>query len=559
MKTRISLITLALLVVLYLLGADWLIKQLAQAKLSESAGAQVDIAKVEHKLFPLQINFYDVQVTDNALPSRNKAQVKHVFADLEFLPLLKQQVVLRNLKVEDLALHTPRAQPGEVTRAPDPNSPLALLTQQELPSVDELLANSPLQTTQAIELAESDISTYKESLQSAYTNLVDEQRIERLKQDLNAFKQRDFSDPAALAENKQAFDALRNKLQAERDEVKQFLALAQAAKNSLQKHRQSLKQASNADYQLLKATLSGEQGAIEQITRSLFGDKAELYSSLILDLIAQLKQPVSANEGTAAPLVWIKEADISLRYQNKSLLSQWQNITNQHDVLGVATQYAMQTQASDLWQRFAVNGKFEIIDQLVSAANEWDIRGLSLIAVELLPEDAQHTLSAIIESGMLDALGSLVIKDNKLQGNARFDFSKLDINASGQSKLSQEVAAILQGISELDLRTDFGGTVNAPDIRLSSGLDRIIASALLNRFSSAQEGPLAELRQKLDAKIATSLKLQEDQISAVNALLDGAQGKDQVLENLLKQQVQSQIDKQKSKLLQKLSDKLFKG
>ncbi|MBF7071854.1 TIGR03545 family protein [Glaciecola sp. MH2013] len=555
----------ALLFVLYFLFANVLLKSLAQSALGNASGAEVNIDTVDHSLFPFGLTLNRIQATDNAQPSRNKVEITQVKADVDLLPLLNSKLIVEELIVQDLAFNTTRENPGEVYVQPDQQaSPFAFPTLEDLPSVDEVLASSPLQTTAAVAQAKEVVDKYQKPLKEQYDSLPTKEQLQAYKDRLKALKETDYKNPAKLAGAKKEFDSIKEAMKADRDKISAFMTLAKEAKAASADSIAALKAAPQEDYALLQGLVAGDEGAIGQVTQHLFGDKAKIYTQGILaaiDMLANAEaspdEPVEQQADDGLPKVWIKKAAVNVKWQDESIESVWENITNQHDLIGKATEFVVNSSKANNWENIDFSGNFSIAQGKVNAVQNWDIQGLVLEAVELVPEESKQKLNALLESGLLASKGGLNIQDGKLSGSSLFDLSALSLKANGQNDLTSTMAEIISGLSELNLMTDFAGSLNSPKVSVSSDLDKKMLASLTQGLSGANSGKLAELKSKLNDKIATQLGDSNAQLESVDALLSAAQGDTDSLNELLKSQMTNALEDKKDELLNKLGGKLF--
>ena len=102
------------------------------------------------------------------------------------------------------------------------------------------------------------------------------------------------------------------------------------------------------------------------------------------------------------------------------------------------------------------------------------------------------------------------------------------------------------------------GSLTNPSIRVRSDLDKKMLQALTSGLTGNTSGKLAELKSKLNAKVAQQLGKTGEQLESIDPLLAAAQGNSDSLNELLKAKMTNEIDKNKDKLLNKLGDKLFR-
>ena len=99
------------------------------------------------------------------------------------------------------------------------------------------------------------------------------------------------------------------------------------------------------------------------------------------------------------------------------------------------------------------------------------------------------------------------------------------------------------------------GTLNDPGFSIKSDLDNKLAQAALTELTASQQDKLDEAMNKLNSKISALQSDTQTELVSVESMLKAAQGDSSELEGLLKTQLNSVIDKQKDKLLDKLKSK----
>ncbi|MFQ3249251.1 MAG: hypothetical protein ACI9O6_001055 [Glaciecola sp.] len=556
---------IATIIILYFLFADTLLKSLAQDALGDASGAEVNIEEVSHTLFPFGLSLTHLQATDSANPIRNKVEVAKVSADVDLMPLLNKKLIVNELLIQDLEFDTKRSAAGEVYVQPDAQaSSFAFPTLEDLPSVDELLEKSPLKTTAAVAQAQEVVTKYKQPIQEKYAALPSKEKLTEYKNRLAALKDKDYKNPIELAAAKKEFDEIKDSISKDKANISEFVDLAKEAKAASANSVAALKSAPQEDYALLKGLVAGDEGAIGQVTQHLFGEKAKMYTKGLLVAMDKLsgnseavknEEEVVADDGL--PNVWIKKAAVNIKWQDEQIETAWQNITDQHALVGNPTTFLVNSSKANNWNNIDLKGSFEIIQGKVNSNQDWDIKGLVLNAVELVPEESKQKLNALLESGLLASKGGLKVVDGKVSGSSVFDLSALNLKASGKNDLTSAMAEVISGLTELKLNTDFSGSLTSPSIKVKSDLDKKMLQALSSGLTGNSSGKLSELKSKLNAKAAEQLGQSSQELKAVETLLAAAQGDTDSINELLKSQMSNALDKNKDKLLDKLGDKLF--
>ena len=556
--------SIAVVVILYLLFANTLFKSLAQNALGDASGAEVNLESVDHSFFPFGLTLSRLQATDNVNPIRNKVEIALLKADVDFMPLLNKKLIVNELIVQDVEFDTKRANAGAVYVQPDAQaSNFAFPTLADLPSVDEVLAKSPLKTTAAVVEAQKVVEQYKQPIQDKYAALPSKDKLSAYKERIEALKETDYKNPVELAAAKKEFDEIKEAIKKDRDNISEFVDLAKEAKAASASSVTALKSAPQEDYALLKGLVAGDEGAIGQVTQHLFGEKAKMYTQgllLAMDMLSSdsdepVVEKTAVDDGL--PNVWIKKAAINIKWQDEQIKTDWQNITDQHEIVGNPTTFLINSSKANNWNKIDLKGSFEIIQGKVNSVQDWDINGLVLDAVELVPAESKQKLNALLESGILASKGGLNVVDGKISGSSVFDLSALKLKATGDNDLTSAIAEIISGLSELELVTDFSGKLSNPSIKVKSDLDKKMLQALSSGLTGNSSGKLGELKSKLNAKVAEQLGQSGEQLASVDALLSAAQGDSESLNELLKAQMSNALDKKKDKLLNKLSDKLL--
>ena len=551
------------------------IKIASVSALEEATGAEVNIGAVEHSFSPFGITFSDVQLTDPAKPTHNQVQAAKIHADVEVSPLLLRKVIIDKLDIVDAEFAVERKSEGKVYRAPDnDNSLIPEFTGSDaIPEVDDLLANSPLKTTKAIDDVNQAYQRHSETLQSQYENLPSKESLDEYQKRLKALSEVDYQDPQQLAKAKQEFDQIKEDLKKDKQKFSDFKQAVSDAKSDVSPKLTALRAAPGQDYDLLKGAIAGDAGALNEITKMVFGEKADEWSGYVLSaykIVAPMLNNTSEqsetqqrldgrwiafDDASGLPDIWVKQANVSIKWQDESINSLWQNVTHQHALIGKPTTYVAQAQASSLWQSFKLDGNFEINESGVNALQNWAIQGVKLAEQELLASD---DLTSKLISALVSTTGKLSVENDMLKGDGIIDLSQLDLTADGTTNLTQVVAEALNDLSNLKIDTLLSGTFEHPEMDFSSNLDAQLAAAALSNLSGDQQSKLSELKQKLDAKASDALGTETELTQWVEweSLADGNMGS---IDEMLKSQFNNLLDKEKDKLKDKLLNKLFKN
>ena len=293
----------------------------------------------------------------------------------------------------------------------------------------------------------------------------------------------------------------------------------------------------------------------------VFGAKAQQFNKTLLMVIntvtpmlaQQPDEPVTPIDLNAKyPNLLVKQAQVNVNVGAETITSQWRNITDQHMITKIPTTFDVQASNGKLWQALSMSGNFEILAKGINAQQQWDIAGLIL---DLSVSDDPR-LQALIETASLFSKGSVTMQENVISGAADFIFDKLALQAQGNDEYTQIIAQTLSTLDSLAVTSKYSGDVFAPVFSLKSDLDNRLGKALFNGILADQAGPLAELRQSLQAQAAEGLGISNSELGQVTNLLQLANGDLTDLEGLLSSELGGS-EQIKDKLLDKLKGKLF--
>jgi uncharacterized protein (TIGR03545 family) len=566
------------IVAIIILFFDFWIKLAAQKGLEVATGAEVNISAVEHTFSPFGISLIDVQLTDPNKPATNQIQAAKISADIELSPLLLRKVIIDNLIVSGVQFGTERATEGALFRKTNAQGERSVLEElfpnkEDLPSVDEVLARSPLKTTKAIEEAQAAYGRHKEGIATQYKNLPSKDKLAEYKKQIEALSKANYKNPSELLAAKEKFDLLKQEIRADKQILSDFKDSVSQAKQELSPKIAQLKAAPGQDYEQLKALVAGDAGAISDVTTMVFGEKAAQWAEYVLaafDIVApmlknkqqQSEEAVSAgrwlsfDDASGLPELWIKNADISLSWQQENLLSVWHDITYQHDIIGRATTFKVDSSKSKLWQSFKLNGDFWLKENGILAQQNWQLAGLKLDNIDLVNQDK---LSSKLLSGLMSSNGSIKVRENTVNGDGVINLTSLTMQAQGSNKMTNIVANTLNQLEQLTINSAVGGVIGDLDLSFNSDLNQQLGSALLANIGKEEQGKLDELKAKLNTQMQAALGSQDAQLGEWLDWEKLADGDISSLEGMLNSKMNSAIDNKKDELKDKLKGKLFGG
>lgn len=113
-----GVVVLAVLSALVAIGSLFdhgpLVRGLLAEGLTSAAGAQVDVADLAFRPLAGSLHIEGLEVTDAEEPARNVFEAKVLAADVGVAGLLRRSLVIDEARISELAIHTPREEPGRL-------------------------------------------------------------------------------------------------------------------------------------------------------------------------------------------------------------------------------------------------------------------------------------------------------------------------------------------------------------------------------------------------------------------------------------------------------------
>ncbi|WP_185236698.1 hypothetical protein [Teredinibacter franksiae] len=193
-------------------------------------------------------------------------------------------------------------------------------------------------------------------------------------------------------------------------------------------------------------------------------------------------------DASALPDFLIRKADVSLEWQGQGFNSNWKDITTDHDILGRATTFSVDSKNTAAWQSLAVNGDFWLAATGLKANQNWNLQKVLLDQLPLLSE---NVLNGELTKASLNSVGALKITDGLLDGKGVINLVDMVLKMEGTNKFTEGVADTLNQLTSLKMDAGIAGVLDNPDFSLGSDLDKKIRDSMM--ASAGSEG-----RKKLD-------------------------------------------------------------
>lgn len=560
-----------LLVAISWLFLDAIIKVTLEHTLGRLNGAEVNIERVEHSWVPLSLTLAGIQVTDPNEPKNNRVQVGEASADISPTEIVLGRTLIEQLTMTGVRVNQPRESEGDVYVMPDQEDVQNWAGQSwdklttSLPSVDDIVSQVDLRTETVIDEAKAAYEKQEQQVKAAREALPSKDKVKEYEEKIKQITEGKVEGLGDIAARKEALDELKDSIRTDKEAVSNFRDEVKQAKEVVQQQIAELKNAPGNDIDRIKSFFSMDGSGLENVTGLLLGEKAREWSKYVLLAYEQLGpmlarsdnsatvepvrgegQRISFADDNAPPEFLIKKARTEFMVGGTVIDVDWQNITHQHNLLGQPTTYQARADNSDLWNAFNLNGELSLTDLGIDAKQQWQLKGAKLNNLGL---SNSSELSANILSSMMDSDGTVLVRENKLDGKAMVRMLNLDLEAEGSSKLTSAVAGALKQLERLDITTRIGGDIQRPSLNFESDLDDQLGDALAQSAMGEADEKLAEIKADLTAKVSEQLGGQQGLLENLTQWDNESGEQSKQLEELLKAKVGDSLkDKLKSRL-----------
>ncbi len=575
----------AVIAAFWLLLADSLVKMSVEGAGSELVGAEVNLDAAKLSLTPLQVKLSHLQVTDPQQPSHNMVELGEAVAAIEPWKLLMGQIIIKELSVTGLKLNSERHRPGRVAAKPQsaatkgPSTaqgggaaakptptPLQKL-QAALPPVSEVLGAEELLVNSRADELEGGYRDEQTKLNALLAQLPSDKQRQAFQQRFTqATKQP--ADLQAFKRQQSELETLQGELKAAQQNLGNTREQIDASRALLQQRLKALKAAPGEDWERLrkKYSLSADGGL--NISRLLFGDKADKWARLALHwyqrlqpLLASGSEEVVAKQKRAegryihfpssdpTPDFLLRHARLQASLPFGEVDGVLSDVTHQPAIIGrPATLKAEASQLSGA-EQFKLDGRFDH----TSAANSLDalnftVKSLRLDEMKMGAGDSAVTMSQALS----DLSGDINLRHGQVEAVVQGQFHNVRFQSAAGKGLAGELSAALADIDRFDIDGKASGDILAPAIDLSSDLDKRLSEKFNQRLKKKQAAFEKELKAELQQRISGPVEQYQGELAKLDQLK--ADVDRQIDEN--KKMLQAKVDAFKGDATKKLQDQL---
>lgn len=388
----------------------------------------------------------------------------------------------------------------------------------ELPDPKALLAKSGLKSQKIYDDALSEIEQIKAKWEKVYTTEFSADALDAYNKELAQIKALSSSkDPQQLLALKEKVSAFTKKIN---DRKKRVASLQDEFKNDQKRIEvlyADMKKAPMSDYDSLKSAYSLDGDGAMNMVGMLFGDKvgeyvaaAKRYYAMAEPYLKSEKKPDETppprGEGrwmkyplrVPSPDLWIAKIAIDGTLKAQSFNGSVRDISDNQKALGRALTFDVSSDGEQV-KGLKISGADNRLGDSVKDSVVFEVEKLKMDAL---------SLSSLQVSGSDVALGgSVVLLDGSaLSGKSRALFSNAKMSMDAlEGKTAQLVGDVLGSISAFRTDVSLGGTLDAPEVAVSSDLDRKLSGAMKEAVGKQAAAYQKELKGMLDARMKEQL------------------------------------------------------
>jgi len=551
------IVVIAVVVALWLLFMDSMVRRAIERTGTALAGAEVDLARAHVTLVPLGITLSGLQVTDPTAPATNSFEIARIAFELDSLNLLRRKVIINEMGVEGVRFGTARKRPGSVVKPPEKTTSTEKDRAPTLPSfstpdVKKILQEEKLESPALIEQAQAELKKKNETWKQQVASMPDKAALDDYQARVQKLRDAQKGGLKALAGGLSDAKALTKDIERDLNKVKKAkadLATDLAAAKALV---EKVEQAPAADLRRIRDKYSISAEGLQNLSQALFGgairswvDRGVLWYGRLKPVLersgekkgnVETVKPVRGRgvdvrfrEERPLPYFLISTVKASLQPEAGSFTGIIKNITPDQDVLGQPLTFAFTGSGLKEAQDANVTGSLDHRkpalpdDTMLLQVRGYRVSNLALSGAALMPVSLQEGTMDLEVKGKRDAQVFSVMCTALVKG------ARLNVGSDGSGgAFVQAIRSSLAKVSSFSLTANITGTPEKYQLHLSSDLDRVLrdaAGGVVQEHRARLEKELHQAIQERTEKQLAGLRDNLGGLGAMGGMLDGVQNR----------------------------------
>ncbi|MDQ7044068.1 MAG: TIGR03545 family protein [Sulfurimonas sp.] len=565
-----------LLAAVMLLLIDPLIKIALEYSLSKVSQRTVQIESVRSELFEAKLNIKSISFISNGSSKTDDINIDNVSLKLNTNHLLQKKIDFEIISFGNITLNTTIAKkedPKEATTSQKSDSIVSSFKAPELPKVEDLIAKEGLKSVGAAKEIQKNIKAITEKWKDFAKGDKEKKKIASIEKKIKSLQKKagNIKTPQQIVSILKEAESLKKELESVKSELLSISSEYEKDKKTIQRHLKEIQTLPMQDYKHLVSKYSLDQNGAMNIVGTYFSASLEKYLRMGTKYYEYIKPYISSEEEENIEQKrlkgrWIKYAntkpypDFVIQKLNANIILNSVNydlkikdISNEQKVYKKPLTGLLTSKSSD-YNLFKLDFEHNELQKNILTSINSRIKGYKLDKYTVAKNFS-------IKDSLIDGSSALEVRDfQNINAKVSAEFVKTSLLYSASSSVVDKgISDILSNITSFSIDSAIGGTLEKPDISLTTDLDKKIAKGLKSQVSKE----VKKYQKKLQSEINKEFKkqigdLDLGEFNDIKKLLDTNAKESNNLENILKDKIsQDELQKQLgSKALDGLVDKL---
>ncbi len=572
----VFVLVVGLLLVFWFLFIDGIVERVIEDQGTQLVGAKVELDAADLSLIPAGLTLTGLQVTSPEEPMTNAVEIARMAMSLDGFNLLRRKVIVEELTAEGVRLGTPRETSGAIKeRVKDGEDESAggrgisfTMPSFEIPDPKQILANEELETLKLINELKADVEGARETWDQRLKELPGKESFDKYEVRIEKLKGATKGGVAGALGGISEVESIKDDVQKDIAALKNAKVNFEEKLGTLKTRLDRVKKAPQADLRRLQEKYSlspqGLANLSETLLGQVIGDWAQQgtawYDRLkpVLDRAGQagakrggpeVVKPLRAGgvdvrfrEKDPLPDFLIRRTTVSLQLDAGDIAGNIENVTPDQHILGKPLTFTFSGEKLKDLRSVSLRGVMNHVDP----ARPSDRVNLQAVGYRIqdFKISKQESWPVTVTKGLADLKVRAGIQGEALTANIRSNLNSLSISAGKQdesNRLTRALSSAISGVRDLDVEADVFGTLGDYDVRIRSGLDKVLQQAAGRLVKDLSAGLQKDLSAAISDKVDGPLKDLTQNFGGLQAINGDlakrlTQGND-VLAGLLKQSV----------------------
>ena len=526
----------AMLVLIWVMSVDWLVKRTIIIYGSQLNGAQVELESADLSLWPAGLQLINLRVTDAYNPMFNSFEAGAITATLDTALLLRRQLIVEQLDIVDVRINSPRTHSGATKDTPTTAKSARfdfsdLVPDISLPDMNILLADAQQQVNAEITKIEQQIEGVEQRWRNNIQQLPSKDKVAEYRDRWDKLSSASFMEKILAAKklkgeisnDLKVIKTFRKQLNSDRVLISQQIARAKGLP-SAQADRVIQSSGLSDENIAFVRSITGEQ--INQwISRAKgFGESLSSEDTELTHVRGQGRW-VTFLEDNPLPQVLIRRGQFNGRLQ---LASSNMSVTGTLSDIAYPLEEYSQPATAVVIAKDNRNASLLLkatLDHTTADFNDsFNLEIMNLPFNEMsLSSGSEKNLVLKTATLNFTAIGSASQSTVIANVVAKLSDPKLQADPARAAKSEQWIAETLNLLDSVDLHVDISGALKDPMVDITSNLDKILAAGLKSQMSTQADKFKQQFTDKLGQQTSgqlTELSAKGDFLKDIQAILN---------------------------------------